>query len=147
MGVVASQITCVSTVNASVCSGGSKKASNLCVTGLCEEISPVTDEFPTQRASNAKNVYIWWLHYDWSFAVDSPYQERGACLFTLVAATPIALKPGQDRRNLQMAFSNVFSSNSFYFCYELILEFMRLWEIKEQVLKSTVKLFDTIWNV
>ena len=41
----------------------SKKTSNLRVTGLCEGNSPVTGEFPTQRASNAENVSIWWRHH------------------------------------------------------------------------------------
>ena len=34
-----------------------------CVTGLCERNSPVTDEFPAQRASNVENVSIWWRHH------------------------------------------------------------------------------------
>ena len=34
----------------------SKKTSKLRVTGLCEGNSPVTGEFPSQRASNAENV-------------------------------------------------------------------------------------------
>ena len=42
----------------------SKKASKLCVTGLCVGNSPVTGEFPTQRASNAENVSIWWRHHE-----------------------------------------------------------------------------------
>ena len=37
----------------------SKKTSKLRVTGLCAENSPVTGEFPAQRASNAENVFIW----------------------------------------------------------------------------------------
>ena len=41
----------------------SKKTSNLRVTGLCEGNSPVTGEFPSQRASNADNVSIWWRHH------------------------------------------------------------------------------------
>ena len=40
----------------------SKKISKLRVTGLCEGNSPVTGEFPTQGASNAENVSIWWHH-------------------------------------------------------------------------------------
>ena len=40
----------------------SKKTSKLCVTGLCEGNSPMTVEFPTQRASNAENVSIWCHH-------------------------------------------------------------------------------------
>ena len=41
---------------------GSKKTSKLHVTDLCAGNSPVTGEFPTQRASNAENVSIWWRH-------------------------------------------------------------------------------------
>ena len=40
----------------------SKKTSKLRVTGLCEGNSPANGEFPTQRASNAENVSIWWRH-------------------------------------------------------------------------------------
>ena len=44
----------------------SKKTSKLLVTGLCEGNSPVTGEFPTQRASKAENVSIWfrWRYHD-----------------------------------------------------------------------------------
>ena len=41
----------------------SKKTLKLRVTFLCEWNSPVTSEFPTQRASNAENIYIWWRHH------------------------------------------------------------------------------------
>ena len=41
----------------------SKKTSKLRVTGLCAGKSPVTGEFPAQRASIAKNVSIWWRHH------------------------------------------------------------------------------------
>ena len=34
----------------------SKKTSKFRVTGLCEGNSPVTDEFPAQRASYAENI-------------------------------------------------------------------------------------------
>ena len=43
---------------------GSKKISKLRVTGLCEGISPVTGEFPAQRANNTENVSIWWRRHD-----------------------------------------------------------------------------------
>ena len=43
---------------------GSKKTSKLRVTGLCVGNSPVTDEFPAQKASYAENVSIWWRHRD-----------------------------------------------------------------------------------
>ena len=41
----------------------SKKTSKPCVTGLCVGNSPVTGEFPAQRASNVENVSIWWCHH------------------------------------------------------------------------------------
>ena len=41
----------------------SKKTSKLCVTGFCVGNSPVTGEFPTQMASNADIVSIWWRHH------------------------------------------------------------------------------------
>ena len=41
----------------------SKKTSKLRVTGLCVGNSPVTGEFPAQKASNAENVSIWWRHH------------------------------------------------------------------------------------
>ena len=40
-----------------------KKTSKHRVTGLCAENSPVTGEFPTQRAPNAENVSIWWRQH------------------------------------------------------------------------------------
>ena len=42
----------------------SKKESKLRVTGLCDGNSPVTGEFPTQRASNAENISIRWRHHE-----------------------------------------------------------------------------------
>ena len=42
----------------------SKKTSKLRVTGLCVGNSPGTGEFPTQMASNAENVSIWWHHHE-----------------------------------------------------------------------------------
>ena len=41
----------------------SKKTLKFRVTGLCAGNSPVTGEFPTQRASNAENASIWWRHH------------------------------------------------------------------------------------
>ena len=65
MSAMASQITSLMIVYSNVYwTRRSKKTSKLCVTGLCEGNSPVTGEFPTQRASNAENVSIWWRHHD-----------------------------------------------------------------------------------
>ena len=35
--------------------------------------SPVTDEFPAQRVSNAENVSIWWLHHVLWYSIDTKY--------------------------------------------------------------------------
>ena len=45
----------------------SKKTSKLRVTGLCAGNSPVTGEFPAQRASNTENLSIWWCHHGQRF--------------------------------------------------------------------------------
>ena len=42
----------------------SKKISKLPVSGPCEENPPVTGGFPSQRASNAEDVSIWWRHHE-----------------------------------------------------------------------------------
>ena len=61
---MASQITSLTIVYSTVYSRWrSKKTSKLRVTGLCEGNSPVTSEFPAQRASNAENVSICWSHH------------------------------------------------------------------------------------
>ena len=66
MDAVASQITDVSNICWTVCSGRSTKTSRLRATFLCEGNLPVTDGFPSQRASNAENDSIWWRHRDMS---------------------------------------------------------------------------------
>ena len=64
MGVIASQTTSVSIVYSTVCSGADqRKTSMVRVTGLGEENSAMTGEFPTQGASNEENVSIWWRHH------------------------------------------------------------------------------------
>ena len=57
MSPMASRITSLTIVY-------SNETSKLRVTGLCEGNSPVTEEFPAQRAINAENVSIWWRHHD-----------------------------------------------------------------------------------
>ena len=42
----------------------SNKTSKLRVTGRCAGNSPATGEFPTEMASNAENVSIWWRHHE-----------------------------------------------------------------------------------
>ena len=55
----------------------STKISKLRVTGLCAGNSPMTDEIPAQRASNAENVSIRWRHHEktkhyWSYVRKPP---------------------------------------------------------------------------
>ena len=64
IGAMASQITSLAIVYSTVYfRRRSKKTSKLRVTGLFVGNSPVTGELPTQRASNAENVSIWWRNY------------------------------------------------------------------------------------
>ena len=70
MDAMVSQITNLTIVYSTVYSRRrSKKASNLRVTDLCKGNSPMTGEFPSQRASYAVNVSIWWRHHEISSAV------------------------------------------------------------------------------
>ena len=66
MSAMASQIISLKKiVHSNVCSGADQyKTPKLRVTGLCDGNSPVTGEFPAQRASNAENVFISWRHHD-----------------------------------------------------------------------------------
>ena len=61
----ASQITDVSILCTTVCSGGYQtKTSKLRVTGLCDGNPPMTGGFPSQNASHTENISIWWLYHD-----------------------------------------------------------------------------------
>ena len=55
-------ITSVSIIYSTFCSGAYQRK-HQSVTGLCVGNSPVTGEFPSQRASDAENVSIWWRHH------------------------------------------------------------------------------------
>ena len=79
MGAMASHITSLTIVYSTGYSRRrSKKTSKLCVTGLSEGNSPVTGEFPAQRASNAKDASIWWRHH-----VPSGYQSQIAVILVI----------------------------------------------------------------
>ena len=53
----------------------SKKSSKLRFTGLCVGNSRGTGEFPTQRASNAENVSIWWRpHAQLGYSTGTAYR-------------------------------------------------------------------------
>ena len=63
MGAMASHIASVSVVYSTVCSGGDQRKHQRSASRLCEGNSPVTGEFPAERASNAENASIWWRHH------------------------------------------------------------------------------------
>ena len=66
MRAMASQITSLMIVYSTIYSGADqrKHQGSACVTGLCEGNSPVTGEFPSQRASNMENASLWWCHHE-----------------------------------------------------------------------------------
>ena len=72
MSAMASQITNITTVYSTVYSGSDQR--KLRVTGLCQGNSPVTYEFPSQRASN---ISIWRRHHDISL---DHHHDRGRIL-------------------------------------------------------------------
>ena len=55
----------------------SKTTSKLRATDLGEGNSPVTGEFPTERASNAENISTWWSHHGIFDLVCIHIQSRG----------------------------------------------------------------------
>ena len=65
MGPMASQITSLVIVYSRLFKRRSKKPSKLRVDGLCTRNSPVAGEFPTQMASNAQYISIWWRHHNY----------------------------------------------------------------------------------
>ena len=67
----------------------SKKTSKLRVTNLCAGNSPVTGEFPAQRASNVENVSISWRHH--GSTADRHLTDQGGKLIlisSLVVSSP-----------------------------------------------------------
>ena len=52
------------------------KTWKICVTCLCEGNSPVTGEFPAQKAINADNVPISWRHHTWMLPVTTKLLEK-----------------------------------------------------------------------
>ena len=63
MSMISSQITGVSNVCSTICSGVGQ-TSKLRVTSLCEGNPSVIGGFPSHRTSYAENVSIWWRHHE-----------------------------------------------------------------------------------
>ena len=66
MGAMASQITSLTIIYATVYSGAiqRKHQSSASLASVCARNSPVTGKFPAQMACNAENVYLWWRHHE-----------------------------------------------------------------------------------
>ena len=65
MGAMASQITSLNIIYATVYSGPDQRIYQSSASlAICARNSPVTGEFPAQMASNAENVSIWWRHHE-----------------------------------------------------------------------------------
>ena len=62
----------------------SKKTSKLRVTGHCVGNSLLTVEFPAQRASNAKNVFIWWCHHIITSYIITSILQRNSHTFGVI---------------------------------------------------------------
>ena len=71
MSSTASQFIGVLIVCSTLFGYRSKKISKLNVTGLCEGNPPVATGFPSQRTSDAENVFVWWRHH---------FEERELCI-------------------------------------------------------------------
>ena len=75
----------------------SKRISKLRVTGLCAGNSPVTGEFPTQRASNGENDSIWWHHHDHDDSqfsvINFPHNCRQGAAWTTADFGPVGQQP------------------------------------------------------
>ena len=67
MNMMASQNTSFAIVYPTFVQAQIKKTQKLRVTGLCGGSPPVTVGFPSQRASNAENVSIWWRHHEYQY--------------------------------------------------------------------------------
>ena len=64
MGVIAFQITSLTIFHSTVYSDADQRKHQSSASSLAfVENSPVTGEFPAQKASNVENVSIWWRHH------------------------------------------------------------------------------------
>ena len=65
MSMMVSQITSLTIVYSTIYSGANQRKQQSSVSlACCEGNSPVTGEFPSQMASYAEDVSIWWRHHE-----------------------------------------------------------------------------------
>ena len=81
----------------------SKKTPKPRVTGLCVGNSPVTGEFPAQRASNTENVSIWWRHHEYKASENNVTTTDQVTFWKMLGTTTmfsLGIKLHFDKRNL-----------------------------------------------
>ena len=66
ISATASQITGIPIVCPTVCSGADQRKHHSSALLAFVRDAPATGGFPSQRASNAENVSIWWRHHDFT---------------------------------------------------------------------------------
>ena len=112
----------------------SKKTSKLYITGLCEENSPVTGEFPppppppptphpphththTQRGSNSENASIWWRYHSrkWTCRYGGHYYDH--CRDSLF--NPYLIRYILGNRKLYLYFL-LFFNNEMAWIFEIL---------------------------
>ena len=118
----------------------SKKTSKLRVTGLCVGNSPVTGEFPAQKASNAENVSIWWRHHNLRWK-DSPLTTESTdgqiaslhllCIWqTLCYRRHFYTEPAVHKMISQrLLYMCHWSSGFWVWGFVMIMEFVTSWSI------------------
>ena len=80
----------------------SKEISKLRVTGFCAGKSPVSGEFPAQKASNAGNVSIWWRHH---FNIPT---SHAPVLLNIMELTSINRREELQINNNKLQISSIF---------------------------------------
>ena len=111
------QITDNHTVNSTTCSGVHQK---LRVTDTCEVNSPVTDGFPSQRASYTENVSVPWRHY--KTAVPEPWIHLSWSLVTWQINMACTLGPAQNGRHFtDNNFKGIFLNKDINFRVKFLL--------------------------
>ena len=101
MSSMAYQITGVSIVYSTFVQAQIKEIIEAPRHGICEGNSPLTNEFPTQRASNAETVFIWWRHIVYLHRLS----QRGRSLSTTIWYR--ALAGWMDIRKWCKSFQNL----------------------------------------
>ena len=91
-----------------------KKTSKLCVIGLSKGNSPVTGEFPAQKASDAEYVSIWWRHHDIQHLSCWIYSRNNKMMITFYAISQPRDDTGTWSRRAKTCFMITSSNGSIF---------------------------------